>query len=305
MNTTIRAIDLCAGAGGWACAARGLPITIVAAVDFWRPACETYRLNHPGVKVIEGDLREGDVQTLIFDVCHPYLNVGSPIELVLGGIPCQWLSTYRRMGNGVGPDELASERATLAAVLGIVESVAPRWWCLEDVVGLIDELPPGIPHVTIDAADFSPQRRKRVYVGRFPRPEGVGPLLKERSREVMRDRLRPGPYRIGRRSVGRKVVTSKAFAPGLMCVADPAKKAPCITQLGSRCDVDNVVADDRLPGGLRQIEWQEGARLQGFPEDYLFFGSPSDVSHQVARAIQIDTGRVILEAIVREWETSG
>lgn len=65
MNTTIRAIDLCAGAGGWACAARGLPITIVAAVDFWRPACETYRLNHPGVKVIEGDLREGDRKSVV------------------------------------------------------------------------------------------------------------------------------------------------------------------------------------------------------------------------------------------------
>ncbi len=35
------AIDICGGAGGWAIAARGLPIKIVAAIDHAEDCCAT------------------------------------------------------------------------------------------------------------------------------------------------------------------------------------------------------------------------------------------------------------------------
>jgi site-specific DNA-cytosine methylase len=49
---TLVAIDLCCGAGGWSCAARGLPIHVVAAVDRWDACCLTHARNHPGTEVI-------------------------------------------------------------------------------------------------------------------------------------------------------------------------------------------------------------------------------------------------------------
>ena len=49
------------------------------------------------------------------------------------------------------------------------------------------------------------------------------------------------------------------------------------------------------------MEWQEAAALQGFPHDYVFYGSPTDVWSMVGRAIQIQTGRAILKSIVRDW----
>ena len=61
-TTTLRAIDLCSGAGGWACAARGLPIHIELAVDFWPVACRTYQLNHPETRVLCADLRSAAIQ---------------------------------------------------------------------------------------------------------------------------------------------------------------------------------------------------------------------------------------------------
>jgi site-specific DNA-cytosine methylase len=303
----IRAIDLCAGAGGWACAANGLPIEIVAAVDYWEPACKTYALNHEWTKVTQDDLRLGEAQDRLLEWLRANVPAGPGagefgIDLILGGIPCEWLSIRRNVGNAVGQGELDDQRKTLRAVLDLVKKIAPRWWCLEDVKGLVAELPAGTPWIELDAADYSPQRRKRIYVGNFPRPAGTGPLLDPRSTEVLRDRLRPGPYRIGRRSHGRQFVTSDAFDPGKAYVAYPVNKCPTICSLSSRHDPEFLVADGWLPGGARQLEWQEAALLQGFPDDYLFYGSPSDVGIQIGRAVQIDTARVILRGIVRQWE---
>ena len=298
-TSTIRAIDLCAGAGGWACAARGLPIEIVAAVDFWEPACRTYRLNHPRTDVIQADLRDGAVRRRLIELAK-----SAGVNLVLGGIPCEWLSIRRNVGKKPGASELEGQRATLKAVLNMVKAISPRWWCLEDVKGLVAELPAGTPWIEIDAADYSPQRRKRIYVGEFPRPQGTGPLISPRSKLVMRDCLRPGPYRIGTRSFGREFVTSNSFHPDKAYAAASGGKSPTICNLSSRRDPEFLVIDDtiKVNGGARQLEWQEGAALQGFPQDYIFYGSPSDVGAQIGRAIQIDTGRVILQGIVRQWE---
>src|SRR4051812_23050349 len=45
-GAVIRAVDLCCGAGGWACAARGLPIEWVAVADRSSDCLSTWRLNH-------------------------------------------------------------------------------------------------------------------------------------------------------------------------------------------------------------------------------------------------------------------
>lgn len=130
----IRAIDICAGGGGWACAARGLPIEIELAVDHWDVACQTYRLNHPDTQVLCADLREPATIAKISKLARG-------VDLVLGGIPCEWLSCYRNLRK-VKAAELAAQRATLDACLQLVRDLNPRWWCLEDVKQLAKELPP-------------------------------------------------------------------------------------------------------------------------------------------------------------------
>lgn len=290
MADPIRAIDLCAGAGGWAAAARGSRIWITHAFDLWPVACRTYSINHPETHVVCGDLREGAIQTQV-------RALRGTVDLVLGGIPCEWLSVYRNVGHEatrVKAAELAAQRHTLNSVLALIADVGPRWWCLEDVKGLARELPPGTPWTEINAADYSPQRRKRIYVGRFPSPPPGA------CAEVLRDRVRSGPYRIGSRTFGRVPVKSKSFRLTTCYGAGLDEKAPTVCAMSSRRDAELAICDSRLPGGKRQLEWQEAARLQGFPDDYLFYGSPTDVWTQIGRAIQIDLGREILRAICRD-----
>lgn len=282
----LKALDFCSGAGGWACAARGLPIDIALAVDYWEPALRTYKLNHPRTQVLQADIREPETRAKIIEA--------GPYDLILGGIPCEWLSKYRELQK-VQEEERERERATLDAAMALVKTLDPRWWCIEDVPGLIPELPILTPHVVLDAGDWSPQRRRRVYVGAFPiptRPPRSG---------FLKDRLRPGPFRIGGRGIDRIPTSRVSFNGECALAAHPERKSPTVCSITSRRDAELLVVDLALPTGKRQIEWQELARLQGFPENYVFFGSPSQVGVMVGRAVQIDLCRAILDAIVGEW----
>src|SRR5690606_4081992 len=77
------AIDVFAGAGGWAVAARGLPIRIAHAFDIKTDCLATYRQNHPDVKCWQCDVTNYDFTQFKADV-------------VLGGIPCEDVSAARR-----------------------------------------------------------------------------------------------------------------------------------------------------------------------------------------------------------------
>ncbi len=283
----IKAIDLCGGCGGWACAAAGLPIDIVFAVDFWEPACRTYELNHPNTQVLCEDVRSNKTRAFVGGV--------GDVDLVLGAIPCNWLSSYRSLCK-VDAAEQADQRATLDAVLAIVKLIEPKYWCIEDVKQLARELPIFTPWEEINARHFSAQRRKRIFVGDFPRPP------KQTCDRLLRDAILPGPYRIGRRAFGRRPELSRTFTKETTLGAPLDRKAPTVTGQCSRRDAEMVVVDPSMPGGIRNFEWQEMALLQGFPRDYLFYGSPTDVMTQVGGAVQIDTARAILQAIVRHAE---
>jgi site-specific DNA-cytosine methylase len=290
-DRTLRAIDLCCGAGGWSCAASGLPIRIELAVDLWDVCARTHQLNHPQTTVLLGDVREPATRQTILDA------TGGSVDLVLGAIPCEWL-TYRRshaMHNAPTEAEIASARATLAAVLDLVRELKPSWWCLEDIVQLERELPPRTPCWKCNSAVFSAQARRRLYVGRFPPPIMVAP-----NRSLARDVLRPGPYRIGRRTADRIVQTSRTFTPQTLYCQKLNQKMRTIVAFSSRWDGEFAILDPAIAGGRRQIEWQEMAAAQGFPPEYVFYGSPSDVAKQIGQAVQIETGRAILQEIVKD-----
>lgn len=370
----LRAIDFCCGAGGWAVAARGLPIDIVCAVDCWRRACLTYRLNHPDTLVVRCDARKIPVTTEGWD-------------LILGGIPCQWLTQLRSagLGNKVKEEELKRERELLDSVLAFCREAKPRYWCLEDVQQIVKELPPFTPYHILDAQFWSGQRRVRCYVGDFPRP--VPPL--EGDPRLAGEYLRPGPHRVHPKNLKRTVARRRVYQNAdVVYPIERDRKWPTVVSGGSRQDKHAIVYDkptvregEKFPtvcgsqkhddqhlvvgGGLirrgldvedgakfptvmslangfwrdevtapqkrcqakvqkgkkwptvagasrersgallegerrRQIEWQEAATAQGFPEDYLFVGSQTDVSQMVANAVQIDMARAILISICED-----
>jgi site-specific DNA-cytosine methylase len=283
----LRTIDICAGGGGWAVAARGLPVRIVAAVDISRDCLTTYVHNHPGVEPILRDVCAVDWKQINERF--------GPFDLIVGGIPCEQISLAR---NHIPADE-ATMRAWMQVIDACLEAariLAPRWWCYEDVVGLRRFLPAGTPHQIIDAALYGPQKRKRVYVGRFPRVE---PPATPNPR-TLRDCLLDGPYCCPSLALKCVPVTNGVRDPGKMRLVDAGGKSQTVLSSTGRSAREGMIWDGSR---RRKLSFVECALLQGFPTDYTFIGSERGAWKQAAQAIQINCGRAILQAIVAEAQS--
>lgn len=154
MTTT--AIALFCGAGGASLGLHEAGLKTLLAVDSWKVACETYTANFPDAEVLCAKVEDIDPATL------------PRADFIWGSPPCPDFSvanTKRDPKRGM---------VLVRRFLRIVEAVRPRWWCMENVIGVLDHLEPNGHRVAVlDAADYgAPQQRRRAFVGRYlvPRP---------------------------------------------------------------------------------------------------------------------------------------
>lgn len=241
---------------------------------------ETYKRNHPTVECVQCDVSEYD-----------FSEYAGKVDLVLGGIPCEDISAARR-GVPLPDDKRMSFEYLLDSCLAVPGIVGAQWWCFEDVVDILRFMPLFTPHFVLDSQNFGPQRRKRAYLGNTPMPASPGSPL------MLKDCIRPGPYRkslLIRDRVPQRaeVYGSNGFYPWM-----PDEKSPTVISLNSRHDNYAAMANG---DDWRSLEWQELALLQGFPEDYVFMGTPTRVMKMVAQAVETRTGHAILTALCLEW----
>lgn len=181
------AIDLFAGAGG---ATQGLAyagFSVVAAVESDGPASDSYRANHPGVHLVESDIRQVDPDALRLELG---LECGE-LTLLKACPPCQG---YSSIGKG-DPDDPRND--LVGDVWRFARAFHPRAVMLENVPGLArdDRLPKLVRQLRavgysaktylVDATEFGvPQRRRRLIViavrgGRGALPSSLAELLPE------------------------------------------------------------------------------------------------------------------------------
>jgi len=125
-HATLKVLDLFCGCGGlslgmeWATGPNGEKFEVAAAVDNWAIACKTFEKNH-GLK----PLNEGVSGPLVRDI----ISKTGPIDIVVGGPPCQGFSTS-------GKRSLSDPRNKLVlAYLEAVEIAQPKAFLMENVVG--------------------------------------------------------------------------------------------------------------------------------------------------------------------------
>lgn len=342
-NSMLTAIDLCCGAGGWACAARGLPIRFVAVYDREPLYLETWRINH--------QTDHPDCRRIVCNLSEPLAEdqwPTEPVDIVLGGIPCEQVSQARG-ANKASQETMDAWHALIDNALAIVDKLDPTYWCLEDVIQIEKHLPPWTPkgrpvrHTRINAKYYGPQSRLRTYIGDFPSPtpppDGAG--------QTLGDCLLPGPF--ATEAEPEKYIVNGGTTGGRtfknnVRVLDAENK--CMTVVRGtehrygrhfmtrvHCDRHRVGRDgvrvfapeEKMAtilketdqsqrqrrsftvehGDLwRRLTWQELARVQGFPNDYLFCGATTRVAEQIGQAIPIQVGRAILEAVVGEEKST-
>ncbi|MBN2151805.1 MAG: DNA cytosine methyltransferase [Candidatus Lokiarchaeota archaeon] len=135
-------LDLFAGAGGLSLGFEQAGFAVVAAVEFWGPAASTYARNHPRVQLFQDDIRDDAVKQRIRAIHEK-----SPIDVVIGGPPCQG---YSNAGNRDPLDPRGSLYLDFYRVIGDMQ---PRAFVMENVKGLasMKVLPPDLPRKEAEA----------------------------------------------------------------------------------------------------------------------------------------------------------
>lgn len=117
-----RVLEICAGAGGQAVGLETAGFEHTAAVEIDSHACATLRVNRPNWNVIQGDVRELDGRA--YEGC---------VDLLAGGVPCPPFSVA---GKQLGADD---ERDLFPEALRLVKEIRPRAVMLENVPGFASD----------------------------------------------------------------------------------------------------------------------------------------------------------------------
>lgn len=161
------AIDLFCGCGGVTEGLKQAGFTVAAAVDNDPVCCQTYRLNHPEVQLIEKDILKTSAQSL------KRILGGQKLDLLVICAPCQ---PFSRLNKSTAPD---SRVYLILQAIRFARALRPKHIFFENVPGLaknnsvIEQLTSQLKelgyHLTgpqqIDAADYEvPQRRMRCVI---------------------------------------------------------------------------------------------------------------------------------------------
>ena len=270
-------------------------IEIIHASDIDKKAVKTYNINFNKDATIE------DVKNLQFKKYEA--------DIIIGGFPCQAFSTVNPTKKpGARNNQLFWEMAS------IIGQVKPKIFVAENVKGFyhlskgkyfelakkeFESLGYKIYHSLIDSSDFGiPQKRIRLFIVgvrlslrkkfKFPDPtHGFNGHSKVVLNDVI-DNLVPedSKYYFSKKAVEgvkkAKPNMKRALAQDLndQCLTITSHLAK--VSLNSR---DPVLLVNKNKELYRRFTPREAARIQSFPENFIFSGSEGDAYRQIGQAI--------------------
>jgi DNA (cytosine-5)-methyltransferase 1 len=305
------ALELCAGGGGQALGLELAGFEHAALIENDKAACNTLRLNRPHWNVVEHDLFEPLKLS-------PYKG----IDLVAGGLPCPPFSIAgKQLGEG-------DERNLFNVGINYVDEIRPKAVMFENVKGVLDPrfadyrnwidarlkkmgYVPGWK--LLQASDFGvPQLRPRVLLVAIEKnvaskfswpsvqkpPRTVGTTIKD----LMAARDWKG--------IEKWLVKANAIAPTIVGGSKkhggpdlgPTRARKAWAELG----VDGIGIADQAPEagfcGMPRLTDRMVARLQGFPDEWGFWGGKTARYRQIGNAFPPPVAQAVAEKILTVLE---
>jgi DNA (cytosine-5)-methyltransferase 1 len=304
-DSTLTFVDVFSGAGGITKGFELAGLRGVCGLDWFKEAGLTYKrnFNHP---LVEGDIRSSSTKSEFYNTIERELN-GSKLNIVAGGFPCQGFSMA---GNRIEDDP---RNSLYKELLEIVEHLQPEFVVCENVVGLRSMLGGRVEakiledfaeagysmNVTVlRAADYGvPQKRDRViFIGNridkpnyHPEPflspdkykttgEAIGDLMTlEDNPEFNHIKTRHRPDMV------EKMLSLKEGDSLYKGYSDAWKKCPWNE---ASCTIkENHGGVNVHPKLGRVLTAREMARLQSFPDDFIFKGPKNKQLVQLGNAV--------------------
>ncbi len=177
-------IDLFSGCGGMSWGLHKAGFNILAGIDIWDKALQTFQLNHPTACTIEADITNLNPNSVMRSL---ELKQGD-LDCIIGGPPCQGFSknvpaAYRFLGdsrNQLFRDFLRFVEAMLPKVV-VMENVAEIYNAYKgevrrEIIENLHQLGYKVEVAVLYAPDYGvPQRRRRCFF--FASRSGINPVL--------------------------------------------------------------------------------------------------------------------------------
>ena len=306
-------VDLFCGAGGLSKGLEMAGLQGICGLDFFKEACMTYNRNfhHP---FINGDIKDPENKKRFYQTVKEQLR-GRQLSIVAGGFPCQGFSMA---GNRIVDDP---RNSLYKELIEIVVELQPDFVVCENVKGLrtmlnglvekkivadFEEIGYNMNVTTLCAADYyTPQKRERViFIGNrkglknyHPRPmltpgeyittgEAIADLMEHPEDEAFNHV--PTKHR---EDMAQKIMETPEGMSLYKGYSDAWKKCPWNEP---SCTIKEnhggVNLHPRLP---RVLTAREMARLQSFPDDFIFEGKKNKQLVQIGNAVPPLLGKAI------------
>lgn len=304
-------LELCAGGGGQALGLEMAGFQHAAAVEYEPQFCTTLRTNRPGWNVIQQDIRQFQASDF------------RGVDLVAAGVPCPPFSVA---GKQLGSDD---DRDMFPAALKIVDVTRPRAVMFENVPGFASErfssyrkglfqrlakLGYETQWRVLQAADFGvPQLRPRFVLVAFSAKDAPAfrwPLPEVERRDVgnsVYDLMSSNGWEGARKWAARASSIAPTIVGGSTKHGGPDLGPTRAKARWRQLGVDGMGIADEAPcrdfpaDALPRLTVRMVARVQGFPDEWLFSGKKTIAYRQVGNAFPPPVAAAVGSSIIRTF----